>query len=486
MKVLQKIRESLALILVALLPFHALLVTVLTKLMTGPGHAPLSGIAIWKEGLLGVILALALVEILRSLRKNQKPKTRNQKPMDLIDGLILALIALSILVSGMSGTSLGLFALGFKYDFLAPFAFLILRRVPWSATFFPRVITVLLIDAVLLSLYGFLTLVAPQSFFTALGYSDLHSLYVPGGPLAPYQQIGGAGIRRMQSAMSGPNQLGVWLLIPWAIAVSSITKNQKPKTRNQMMFMATLVAIALLLTFSRSAWIGAFVIALLAAAQAVPKHVRMWLLASGAGIATILVLALTLLVPSVFLRIASSTDHLTRPMEAVSRMVAHPFGQGLGAAGPASNRVSDACVFLDDGADASWAKDRPSLCVFVGDTQVQPVDRSCSCPFLPENWYLQIGVELGFLGFLLYVGLVVVILRKLSSGIENGKLKMENSAGILRGELLPKFSILNFQFSIFLAFLGISIAALFLHAWEDAAAAWTVWMLMAITCSDRP
>jgi hypothetical protein len=39
---MQRIRESLALILIALLPFHALAVTLLTKLIAGPGHAPLT------------------------------------------------------------------------------------------------------------------------------------------------------------------------------------------------------------------------------------------------------------------------------------------------------------------------------------------------------------------------------------------------------------------------------------------------------------
>jgi hypothetical protein len=34
-----------------------------------------------------------------------------------------------------------------------------------------------------------------------------------------------------------------------------------------------------------------------------------------------------------------------------------------------------------------------------------------------------------------------------------------------------------------LAFLGISIAAIFLHAWEDSAVAWTVWLLVAVALS---
>jgi len=32
-----------------------------------------------------------------------------------------------------------------------------------------------------------------------------------------------------------------------------------------------------------------------------------------------------------------------------------------------------------------------------------------------------------------------------------------------------------------LAFLGVGIGALFLHAWEDAAVAYTIWILLAST-----
>jgi hypothetical protein len=61
------------------------------------------------------------------------------------------------------------------------------------------------------------------------------------------------------------------------------------------------------------------------------------------------------------------------------------------------------------------------------------------------------GVEMGVLGFVLFVMLTILILRK-----------------------LPKGS------PVFLAFLGVSIAALFLHAWEDATVAYTVWILLGL------
>ena len=125
-------------------------------------------------------------------------------------------------------------------------------------------------------------------------------------------------------------------------------------------------------------------------------------------------------------------------------------------------------MHLPAGADASWAADRPDLCVFVGNAQVQPplpsgelrlagqpADYECQCPFLPENWYLQIGVEMGVLGFVLFVTLIVLILRRLFK---------------TSGEL---------DQSIAFGFLGMSIAALVLHAWEDSAVAVTLWILLA-------
>ncbi len=44
---LQRFRESLSLILIAVLPMHAMLVTVATHALSGQNHAPLAAIALW-------------------------------------------------------------------------------------------------------------------------------------------------------------------------------------------------------------------------------------------------------------------------------------------------------------------------------------------------------------------------------------------------------------------------------------------------------
>ncbi len=455
---LQRLRESLALVLIALLPFHALLVTVVTKVIQGPGHAPMGELAIWKEGVLGVMLLIAILEIAVSGKRLAVSKRQH---IDVLDGLIAALLMLGVAVSFVNSQFSILhsqFIYGFRYDFIPLIAFLILRRVPWSEVFLKRVMNVILWAGGIIALYGILSFFLPASFFTWLGYNDLHSLYLPDGPIAPFQQIGGTTIRRIQSVMSGPNQLGLWLLLPLSVILSS-TKDAHRKSWFVGLTMTLLVA--LLLTFSRAAWIGTAVIVTLIFWPVLRSVARRKIMSIAACIACLLVFAV-LMFPAVILRAASSRGHIENPLKAISTMVEHPLGLGLGTAGPASNRTSDTCVMLEEGSDPTWAVVHPHLCVFVGSSQVQPINRPCHCPFLPENWYLQIGVEMGWIGFGLYLALVVVILLRLRA------LSMTARSST--------FFILHSQFSIFLA---LSIAALFLHAWEDAAVAYTVWVLMA-------
>jgi O-antigen ligase len=448
------------LILIVLLPFHAFLVTVLTKWIEGPGHAPMGEIAIWKEAVLAMILLIALIEIASSFQLSAF-----KKRMDALDGLIITLFVVGILVSISQQLEARSLIYGVRYDFVPLITFLILRRVPWSREFFQKALVVIGGTGLTVAVLGIASYFFPESFFTRLGYSDLHSLYVPGGPLAPFQQIGGTAIRRIQSVMSGPNQLGLWLLIPLAIATSFGLRASRVPRNSQLIVLVA----ALVLTFSRAAWIGAAVIigiTLWPVVRSLSRRTTVGLMLCAACFLAVF----TLTFPSIILRAASSRGHLENPLRAVQTMIAHPLGLGLGTAGPASNRTSDACVMLEESSDPSWAKDRPDLCVFVGDVQVQPSDRTCSCPFLPENWYLQIGVEMGWLGMALYIALIVLILLRLWQAHQDAQ---KESSGY-------------FAWYIFTVLLAISVAALFLHAWEDSAVAYTVWLLIASRLQSVP
>jgi len=463
---LQKIREWLTLILIGLLPLHALLVTVGTKYLAGFGAAPLPYLALWKEALLGILFLLVILEWLFYEREEKVASFA----IDRFDYFILLLIVLSAAVTAFTHRDWRLYLFGFKYDFVPLIAFIILRRCVWSEWFRHAVVTVILTLGGLVALYGLATLVLPDQFFRALGYSDLHSLYVSDAPLAAFQQVGGGGVRRMQSTLSGPNQLGLWLLLPWSFGIaflfSSWMKKEHPimglkeeqsgKRFPFFILYVGLIGAALFFTFSRTAWVAAasvvivFILMNLPWQRALRQLVRLF----GVGMMALIILAVVK--PGTIVRFASTRDHLLKPLAAVQSIIRYPFGQGLGVAGPASNRVSDACVFLEKGSNASWAEDRPNLCVFVGGRQVQPLGRNCNCPRVIENWYLQMGVEMGLLGFFVYLALTLGLLFQLAS-----------------------FS------TVFLPFFGMSIAALFLHAWEGSAVAYTLWVLIAVEMTKK-
>jgi len=468
---LQYLRERLTLVLIGLLPFHALLVTVFTRVLSGPGHAPLGTLVLWKESLLGLILLIAVVEIFNRSRQAKIENQQSPFALDSIDGLILALMALSIVVFANTGKRLDLFLFGFKYDFVPLEAFLLLRRVSWSDAWKKQVMQLLLMVAVLIGFYGIATLFFPNSFFTSLGYAPAHSLYFSDGSLAAFQKIGESGMNRIQSTMSGPNQLAMWLLIPLSVLLTALFSSrgdyrlQTTDNRRWMWLWLCVVLGALFLSYSRAAWIGAAVMGGVVAwtsLQGNPLRNRYAMMA--AGVLSIGIALAVMLFPTVLLRLGSTRAHFDRPIEAVHRMIAHPFGMGLGMAGPASSKVSDACVFLRPQDDPAWARTLPRLCVYLGEKQVQPTDRTCECPFYPENWYLQMGVELGWLGLALFVGLIGMILVRLR--------RLQSTDGRL-------------QMASFLCFLGIAVGALFLHAWEDAAVAYTAWILAGSVLAKR-
>jgi len=469
---LQVLRERLTIVLLALLPLHALLVTFGTKLLRGPMQAPLPQLALWKEVALGIILLIAFVEILSRLR--DKDERKKILRLYIYDWLIVAMIALGGLVTYMTHADLQMFAFGFKYDFVPLVAFFILKRVVWYDAFRTQAENVLITIGVLVSLYGLVSLALPRWFFLFLGYNDMHSLYIPTGPISAFQQIGAMGIQRMQSTMSGPNQLGLWLLIPltfsllrvvhcdlgtdgWAKKILSSFSTSSGRRRCFSVFACIVLLTAIFFTFSRSAWIASGVITfVILVRHASIKKFRKSLIRLSALIFFLIALS-AFLFPEVILRLPSTQEHFLRPAEAWNVIKQKPFGIGLGTAGPASNRLSDACVYLPADGDASWAQGKDDLCVFLGKEQVLPIDRTCFCPFLPENWYLQLGVEMGILGMALFISLLFFIVRKLIS-IADDNVVAE---------------------CLYLSILGISIAALFLHAWEDSVLAYTIWILLA-------
>lgn len=435
-------RERLTLLLLVLLPFHALFVTVATRVVAGEGHPPLGALAVWKEGLLALIVLLALGELAW-----KRLRHRYWIEFDAIDGLIVLLTMLAVLVGIRLQALLSPpFVHGFRYDLFLPLCFVVLRRATWSDAFRRAVPRALVATGAAVACAGVVLWLLPLEALQGLGYGGLHSLYQSGAPLAPFQQIGETGIRRMQSVMSGPNQLGLWMLLP----LSALLLAPPVRGWKRCMLLA-LVGLAIALSFSRAAWLAALLVAAYAAATSLSGAARRRALLGLAAGCALAVMALLALQPAVVLRAVSNSRHIARPLEAIAVIRQRPLGLGLGAAGPAANRRSDTCVELPAGADASWAAAHPQLCVFVGGVQTQPQGRTCTCPLLPENWYLQIGVELGVLGLLLYLALM---------------------ARVLWAARAHPF--------VLAAFGSVAAAGMVLHSFEDFGVSATLWVLLAV------
>ncbi|MDA1293097.1 MAG: hypothetical protein O3A81_04945, partial [bacterium] len=299
---LQNVRQHLTIVLLGLLPFHAFIVTVGTKLIAGPGNAPLTYLALWKEAVLGVILLIAVVEILKKVKRNGLRVIR----IDVLDVCILLLLLLSIVLFITHHSSrINQFLYGFKYDFIPLITFMILRRVEWSDQFMNHVFKVILIAAAIISVYGILGMYMHQQFFVWLGYSDLHSLYQSDAPLAAFQQIGGSAIRRIQSTMSGPNQLGLWLIIPFSVVLS-----HKKVISHWSLVIGTFVLFTMLFTLSRSALLATAVLVGVMLWKQLPRKKFFQLSGALFCISFVCLFALQAIAPSIVSRAASTRDHI--------------------------------------------------------------------------------------------------------------------------------------------------------------------------------
>ena len=372
---LQSLRERYTLALLILLPFHALLVTVLTRVLVGRFQDTPLWLTMWKEAALLLLVGWVVVELLHTKR------VQKLWQFDALDWIIVSFCVLGVLISLYVGTPVKQLAYGIKYDFWPLALLFVYRRVDWSQLLKTRIQAILPVLGAIIAVIGVVFMLVPASFLEWLGYSETHSLFMAHKPVAAFQQIGASAIRRLQATFSGPNQAGIWLLIPlgfvWAKLVSKLPSTYsfsgiaKYKLQHIVhIVLALLIIIGAFFTFSRSVWIASLVVYVLGLFM-IARHTY----AKNAATGVMVLIALAAVVgsqlyPQVIKRDLSSKGHLEKPLEAMQLMAQSPLGLGLGSAGPASNHLSDSCTIVDEGSDTSWADPYPELCVFAGDTQV--------------------------------------------------------------------------------------------------------------------
>lgn len=410
-----KIRWWLLMVLVVAAPFHAFLITWLKSAEIFGGGAPLSGAGIlflisgWREIFVVTIVFLIIAELVISYILHSTFYIH----FDSLDFLILLYTALSLIWFFIQQNTTQWFW-GFRYDIL-PFLFLFfVRRANWGKVSW--LIRATLISAAVVLVFGLLqATILPQNFLENFGYGKYQGEYVAGAPIAACQYLEHTQtVCRATSFFGGPTRYGTYLLLIIGLLLPFIFSQGKFKK-----FALALLALAIInifLTYSRSIWIGtsaaAFATAfiLMARTKCSARSIGMGIIA----IFTAIFIAGTALVFSnidlktVLIRASSTSAHSQLLKEGIQKIIKNPLGYGLGTAGPASVHFEK---------------------------------------FLPENWYLQIGLEMGIAGLVLFLGILFLLFKNLLTSA--------------RADIDAK------KLGLFFALLAVAIAGLFTHSFEE-------------------
>ncbi len=420
----KRIAFILLAILLALLPFNALLTTYIQFGLDI--HLPVNA---WKEVLVVLITMGCFVDMLL-YRKKPRVKT--------LDLVIIAFFVLSLISAFFQTKELGRSLFGFKYDLEFLWLFFVLRQARlFGKTDVERLVRIALGAGTLAVLFALLQiLILPKDILLLFGYSPNISSWVPGEALPMYHAVDqNADIPRIMSTLSGPNQFAAYLLILIGVTGAySFLQPNKERLAWGLLFAASL--ICLWFTYSRSSYAAAAFMLLLGGIFFLrQKRVSRKRIAGILGIIVLLGIGIAAIkfeaVSQLFLRASSNQGHLERSTDGILYTLQNPFGHGIGNAGPASARFN--------ADNIGW---------------------------LPESWYLQISLELGIPGILLFLFILIYTLKELLA-----RYRKQHS---------------NTTLGLFLALLGISIMGIVLHAWEESAVALTLWALLGLELSIQP
>lgn len=274
----------------------------------------------------------------------------------------------------------------------------------------------------------------PDDALTRIGYSR------DNGVLPAFFIDDKPDLERIMSTVRDPNSFGSYIIIIGSFALVAWVRAHSRKVRQYGLWLLILSALGLILTFSRSAWLG-FVLAVVVVAAIGLNERRAWLRAHrgivfGGIAASVVMLGLGLfmvrdsyLVQNIVFHADESTV-LEDPNEKRARFIKesvddiaeHPLGTGPGTAG---------------------------LVSIHNDTQGT---------VLNENYYLQIAQEVGLLGLALFVAILVAVSRRLY--------RLAGSD--------------QFALGLLASFAGLALTNLLVHIWSNEAVAYTWWGLAGL------
>jgi len=397
-------------ILIAILPFHAFLYTYLHSFFWNDSWVIFA--QAWKEILVGILGILALVNWWGNWHL---PKQKSW-------WLALSFVILAGIYAALGSGEITQKVLGLRSATLFLQAFITLPFFEFSNEKWDRLKKIAIAASSLVIAFALAQkFFLPPDFLSHFGYSTNVSSWLPGGNLPMYHLIGETGGMRLQSTLAGPNQLAAYLLVIFPLAWLVLRGEKNKYWQWTAGFTLIGGGATLFWTFSRSAWVGLFALGITFAIFAWKKNLSVKLrkrLLLGIFLAVIATASVVFLQPSFrenILRKSSTSAHLTRSVEAAKLVIANPLGLGLGETAGVSQRF----------------------------------DTEKNEGITPENTYLGIALETGWLGGMLFLALL----------------------GSLLIELNQKKS------PLFYSLIGIAVIALFLHPLEDSATSLIIFLL---------
>lgn len=413
---------SIFLVIMALLPIHALLST---WAISNFGHETL--FKAWKEILLFFV---ALPLTLWLVYKNKKIKQIfNHEP---INNLIAAFAAVSIVMIFFRDIPPKVEVAGLVFD-LRFFAMFLVGQVLAlkiaKREFSELVLRVVFWGGLVVVAFGALqVLLLPNDFLRHFGYQN--------SIIPPYFTVdNNQNIVRILSTLRGPNALGAYLVF-WLPFLALVTKRMW-SVAVKFRIWAVIIWFASLVTLfgsrSRSGWLGAVVAVGMFILFSVNSIWRKRLILLGfAGVAAFSILlaanwnsplvqtTLKHRDPNENSSVNSDDQRSDSLVSAVKAILANPAGTGPGTVNLAST---------------------------YGDK-----------PIIVENYYLQIGQEFGILGLTLFMAILILV------GIKLWQLRHNDIAAALLA-----------------SFLGLALVNMLLPAWSDETVSMLWWGLAGVT-----
>ena len=409
-------------LILALIPFHAFLTVWLASAV---GHY--TALRLWKE----FLLIILVIKILYGAHGRWREIRGNRLAL-----AITIYISLQILsgVIAYATRLVSLKALG--YGWISDLRFLLFFGVVWwlaSQTDWLRrhYKQLVLIPVATVAVFAILQYsVLPPDFLKHFGYGP--STIGISETIDHKEQY-----TRVASTTRGANPLGAYLVVIISLLTVLILrlKFRLKAKRYQYGLLLVVVLLALAFTFSRSAWLGIVgslaAVAWLSVRSRAAKKLALVALAGLVIIGASLTLALRHndSFQNAFFHtdehstsgVSSNAGHITASKNGLRDFLSEPFGRGPGTAGPASTYN-------------------------IGYQ-----------PRVAENYFIQVGQETGWLGFVLFLLITYEVLRLLYAQRDD-----------------------PLALSLFVSMLGLIIVNMLSHAWADDTLSYLWWGLAGI------